>query len=424
MGFFTLLEVATMPVLQVLIISILGAYMATNYCNLLTADARRQMNKIVFVVFTPSLMFASLAKTVTLQDIISWWFMPINIGLVFLIGGSLGWVVVKILKPEPHLEGLVIATCSAGNLGNLMLIVVPAICNEKGSPFGDQNLCNSVGLSYASFSMALGGFFIWSYTYHLIRTSGITYRAMQLAKETIPKLPNKDFDADAETKLLKEDDEDEKFAVVVSSPDLFDEQNETLAIITQTSSGKVVADEKQSVSDKIVSVLHQIVEELLAPPTVGAILGFAFGATPWLKSLIIGDGAPLRVIQDSIKLLGDGTIPCITLILGGNLTQGLRSARLKPMVIIGVIVVRYVVLPVIGMGVVKAAGDFGLLPADPLFRYVLMLQFTLPPAMNIGTMTQLFDVGQEECSILFLWTYLVASLAITLWSTVYMYILS
>lgn len=28
--------------------------------------------QIVFMVFTPSLMFASLAKTVTLQDIISW----------------------------------------------------------------------------------------------------------------------------------------------------------------------------------------------------------------------------------------------------------------------------------------------------------------------------------------------------------------
>lgn len=39
-------------------------------------------------------------------------------------------------------------------------------------------------------------------------------------------------------------------------------------------------------------------------------------------------------------------------------------------------------------------------------------------------MTQLFDVAQEECSILFLWTYLVAALALTVWSTIYMWILS
>lgn len=44
--------------------------------------------------------------------------------------------------------------------------------------------------------------------------------------------------------------------------------------------------------------------------------------------------------------------------------------------------------------------------------------------MYAGTMTQLFDVGQEECSVLLLWTYLVAALALTAWSTIYMWILS
>jgi hypothetical protein len=40
--------------------------------------------------------------------------MPVNIGLTFLIGGILGWILVKILRPKPYLEGLVIATCSSG----------------------------------------------------------------------------------------------------------------------------------------------------------------------------------------------------------------------------------------------------------------------------------------------------------------------
>lgn len=39
--------------------------------------------QIVFVVFTPSLMFASLAKTVTLQDIISWFVSPLQTSWVF-----------------------------------------------------------------------------------------------------------------------------------------------------------------------------------------------------------------------------------------------------------------------------------------------------------------------------------------------------
>lgn len=49
MGFLTLLQVASMPIMQVLIISILGALMATEYLNLLPADTRKTLNKVVTV---------------------------------------------------------------------------------------------------------------------------------------------------------------------------------------------------------------------------------------------------------------------------------------------------------------------------------------------------------------------------------------
>ena len=42
-----------------------------------------------------------------------------------------------------------------GNLGAIPLILIPAVCKEKGSPFGDSNSCNTRGLAYASLSMAV-----------------------------------------------------------------------------------------------------------------------------------------------------------------------------------------------------------------------------------------------------------------------------
>lgn len=63
---------------------------------------------------------------------------------------------------------------------------------------------------------------------------------------------------------------------------------------------------------------------------------------------------------------------------------GLRKATVSPVLIVAVIVVKYVILPAIGIGVVLTAAHLGFLPTDPLFRFVLMIQFTLPPAMNIG----------------------------------------
>ncbi|XP_073058120.1 protein PIN-LIKES 7-like [Primulina eburnea] len=385
MGFLSLLKVASMPVVQVLLISTLGAFMATDYLNLLSTDARRYLNKIAFFVFTPSLVFTSLAQTVRFQDIITWWFMPVNIGITFLIGGSMGWIAVKIIKPEPHIQNLVIAMSSAGNLGNILLIIIPAICKEDGNPFGDKTVCSKAGLSYVSFSMALGNFFIWTYTYHLIRSAGEKYRTTHVVTDDLESSnePN-----DENSHLLNESHH----------------ANYSMG----SNSG----------------ICQKLGKELLSPPVVAAVIGFIFGTIKILRDLIIGDNAPLRVIQNSIKLLGDGTIPCITLILGGNLTKGWRKAKLKPTVIIAVICVRYIILPVVGIGVVKAASHFGFLPSDPLFHFVLLIQFTLPPGMSIGTMTQLFDVAQAECSVLFLWTYLVAGLAVTGWSTVFMWLLS
>jgi len=40
-------------------------------------------------------------------------------------------------------------------MGNLPIVIIPAICDEKGGPFGARDVCRSNALSYASFSMAV-----------------------------------------------------------------------------------------------------------------------------------------------------------------------------------------------------------------------------------------------------------------------------
>ncbi|WOL05325.1 protein PIN-LIKES 7-like [Canna indica] len=412
MGFWSLFLVASAPIVQLLLIGLLGAYLASGYSNLLLATARRDMNKIVFTVFTPSLMLASLAKTVTLEEIISWWFMPVNLGITFLIGSILGWIIVRMFRPPKHLEGLMIATCSAGNMGNLLWIVIPGICEEEGSPFGSDRIPSAHGL--ASLSMAIGGFYIWTHSYSLMRNAAKIFHGSQMDCHGLIEAQEKD---------LYTGEVANQENIISPSIKLGQQTEENQIEIPLLSSGnlhvKVV-----NFCDKTKEALHTIAEELVSPPTVASIIGFIVGATPWLKSLFIGSTAPMKVVEDSVQLLGDGTIPCITLILGGNLTQGLRKSVIKNGEILAIICIRYVILPVFGIAVVKAAYKLGLVPYDPLYHYVLMIQFSVPPAMNIGTMTQLCDVGQDECSVIFLWTYVVATVAVTVWSTIFMWILS
>lgn len=66
------------------------------------------------------------------------------------------------------------------------------------------------------------------------------------------------------------------------------------------------------------------------------------------------------------------------------LVSGLKGSGIQKSVIFGIIVVRYVALPLIGIAVVKGAVRFGLVHHNPLYQFVLLLQFSLPPAMNIG----------------------------------------
>eukprot|EP01018_Ginkgo_biloba_P028880 Gb_20670 [translate_table: standard] len=121
------------------------------------------------------------------------WFMPINVFLTFLFGASLGWIIVKITKPPEYLKAIVIANCSAGNLGNLIIIIVPALCQERGSPFGEPSVCNAYGIAYASFSMALGAIFIWTFIYSLVRSASQVKKENELEGGIDEKVPNNDY---------------------------------------------------------------------------------------------------------------------------------------------------------------------------------------------------------------------------------------
>lgn len=43
----------------------------------------------------------------------------------------------------------------SGNMGNLPIVIIPAICNEKGGPFGELDDCRKRALSYSFCSLAV-----------------------------------------------------------------------------------------------------------------------------------------------------------------------------------------------------------------------------------------------------------------------------
>nr|CAB3457429.1 unnamed protein product [Digitaria exilis] len=378
---------------------------------------------IVFYVFNPSLVAIYLAKTITMESLAKLWFMPVNILLAFTFGLFFGWIVVKVTRAPAKLRGLILGCCSAGNLGNIFLIIIPALCKEKGSPFGNPDVCQTYGLAYSSLSMALsqlllehiiGAVFLWSIVYNIVRTmSNVT-----------------EGDGDAQTnqtKVLVSGTATETVAEDSCST-LNDHTNEcTLPLI---STNIPPAKKKVPVLERTWKFLSSISEtvdlkKLFAPSTIAVIVGFIIGGIPLFRTAIIGDTAPLRVLQESAELIGGGAIPSVTLIMGANLLNGVRGgASVQPSVIAGVVVVRYIMLPLLGTALVRGAVRIGLIQPDPLYQFILHLQYAVPPAMNIGTIMQLFGVGESECSVIFVWVYALASVAVTVWSAFFMWTLS
>ncbi|XP_047180068.1 protein PIN-LIKES 3-like [Vigna umbellata] len=404
MELWKLFTTALIPVLKVLIITGLGTFLALHRFNILRESARKHLNALVYFVFTPALICSILAKTITFKSLAMVWFMPLNILLTFIIGTALGWLCLKITKAAPDMQGLVLGCCAAGNQGNMPLIIIPAVCKESGSPFGAVNVCNTKGMSYASLSMAISNIYIWTFVYQIIRV--YSCRNFNVNKVDSPTVgPVSAMEADLENHS--------------STPEVTAPQTNDLVTPFKTDT---VSKEKQITKPLRTLVKRLNLKILLAPPTLGSFVGLIIGVVPPFKKMFVGDDAPFRVVEDSASMLGDACIPAMTLLVGANLLNGLKRSGLKPSVLVGIIVVRYIALPIIGVFIVKGAIRYGIIHQDPLYHFILLLQYALPPAISISTITQLFGAGETECSIVMLVTNVCASFTLTLWSTFFMWL--
>ncbi|KAI8549226.1 hypothetical protein RHMOL_Rhmol06G0009800 [Rhododendron molle] len=418
MKLLDLFVAASIPVVKVLLVTAVGSFLALDHINILGEDTRKHMNNNVFYVFNPALVGSNLAQTITYESLVELWFMPVNILITFIIGSALGWAVNQITRAPTHLRGLVIGCCAAGNLGNILIIIIPAVCKDKGSPFGAPDVCHRYGMAYASLSMAVGAVYLWSYVYNIVRISS-SKSSKEVKIVDSPECMSSKDTSKSEQLSYKE-------PLLSSVPCVVSEDHASqFALPCTRFEGKAQVPFLDHVKQKIGMLLGKInLKRLFAPSTIGAIVGFIVGLVPQIRTALIGDAAPLQVIQDSVSLLGDGAIPAVTLILGGNLLRGLKGSGIQKSIILGVIVARYIALPLMGIVIVKGALRFGFVHENPLYQFVLLLQFAVPPAMNIGTITQLFGAGESECSVIMLWTYALASISLTLWSTFFMWLVT
>eukprot|EP00882_Tetradesmus_deserticola_P034257 GHRQ01039234.1.p3 GENE.GHRQ01039234.1~~GHRQ01039234.1.p3 ORF type:complete len:111 (+),score=42.64 GHRQ01039234.1:3-335(+) len=109
-------------------------------------------------------------------------------------------------------------------------------------------------------------------------------------------------------------------------------------------------------------------------------------------------------MQDCIAMFGDCCIPSLMLMLGATLAKGPGRCCPPLRVVLGVTVARLLLLPMLGTGWLLLASKAGWLVApDSMFLLVLLIQNSVPTALNVHTLATLNSNREEEVGALLFW---------------------
>ncbi|KAF8394787.1 hypothetical protein HHK36_018723 [Tetracentron sinense] len=391
---FTTMKFAVLPIAKVFTMCFLGFLMASKYVNILPTSGRKLLNGLVFSLLLPCLIFSQLGRAVTLQKMLEWWFIPVNVVLATISGSLIGLVVASIIRPPYPFFKFTIVQIGIGNIGNVPLVLIAALCRDKSNPFGDSDKCSQDGNAYISFGQWVGAILLYMYVFQMLAPP-----------------PEGTFE-------IEDGDLPIKSPPKIGTP-------EQVPLITQETGP---TDSNTSNQGKIKGFLAFIyvklkLKQILQPPIIASILAMVIGAVPFLKRLILTDDAPLFFFTDSCIILGEAMIPCILLALGGNLVDGPGSSKLGLRTTAAIIFGRLVLVPPAGLGIVMLADKLGFLPpGDKMFRFILLLQHTMPTSVLSGAVASLRGCGRDAAAVLF-WVHIFAIFSMAGWIVLYLSIL-
>ncbi|VVB12777.1 unnamed protein product [Arabis nemorensis] len=403
------IKIAVMPIAKVFTMCFLGLLMASKYVNILPPSGRKLLNGLVFSLLLPCLIFSQLGQAVTLHKMLQWWFIPVNVILGTISGSLIGLLVATIIRPPYPYFKFTIIQIGVGNIGNVPLVLLAALCRDTNNPFGDSEKCTIDGTAYISFGQWVGAIILYTYVYQMFAP------------------PPEGFDAEEEDPPLKNLPEDvapeqvplltQNFPKEISPPQV--------RLPVQNPEPRGRGDSRKNKIAQIFVFLYEKLKlkQIVQPAIVASILAMILGAIPFTKKLIFTNGAPLFFFTDSCMILGDAMIPCILLALGGNLINGPGSSKLGFKTTAAIIFGRLVLVPPVGLGIVTLADKLGFLPADDkMFRFVLLLQHTMPTSVLSGAVANLRGCGRESAAVLF-WVHIFAIFSMAGWMVLYISIL-
>ncbi|KAL9238843.1 hypothetical protein vseg_013215 [Gypsophila vaccaria] len=390
------IKIAVLPIAKVFTMCFLGFLMASKFVNILPSNGRKLLNGLVFTLLLPCLIFSQLGQAITLQKMIEWWFIPFNVILATISGSLIGLLVATLFRPPYPFFKFTVVHIGIGNIGNVPLVLIAALCRDTANPFGESDKCSQAGTAYISFGQWVGAIILYTYVFQMLAPPPEGTFDVEGGHLPVKNYPHNGNSTPEQVPLLS--------------------LNSDPVVSDALSKGKL-KEFLEFIYDKL--KLKQIIQ----PPIIASILAMGLGCVPFLKRLIFESDGPLFFFTDSCMILGEAMIPCILLALGGNLVDGPGSSKLGFRTTAAIIFGRLVLVPPVGLGIVTLADMLGFIPAgDKMFKFVLLLQHTMPTSVLSGAVANLRGCGKESAAILF-WVHIFAIISMSGWIVLYIHIL-
>lgn len=435
------LHSAVVPLMKLLTLTLIGLILAHPKTQLVPRGTFKLLSKLVFALFLPCLIFVHLGESITLNDFLLWWFIPLNVIVSTVLGCILGYIVALVCRPPPQFIRFTVIMTGFGNTGNLPIAIIGSVCHSKGHPFGPD--CHRTGIAYVSFAQWVAVILVYTLVYHMMEppmeyyevvTEGVEDEIVPVTSGNIsrPLLHEGEWPGmhDKGTEHSKTPFIARVFLSLSGSsqthfPDLdLTEEGGRGDGGNSPKSIRCFAEPKMVRRIRIVAEQTPI-RHILQPPTIASLLAIVIGLVPMLKSFVFGTDAPLAFITDSLEILAGAVVPSVMLILGGILAEGPNDSSLGLRTTIGIIVARLVVLPLFGIGVVALADKLDLLvKGDEMYRFVLLLQYSMPSAILLGAIASLRGYAVKEASALLFWQHVFAVISLSVYIVVYFNLLS
>ncbi|KAJ6369633.1 hypothetical protein OIU76_027974 [Salix suchowensis] len=429
-----IVKAAIVPLLKLIALTLFGLIIAHPKIQLVPKATFKLLSRLVFALFLPCLIFTQLGPSITLSNIVQWWFIPVNVIISTAIGCVLGCLVAIICRPPREFVRFTIIMTAFGNTGNIPLAIVSSVCHSSDAPFGPG--CYGNGIAYVSFSQWVSVILVYTLVYHMMEPPLEQHEIVDEEEVEIQEVP-----VDLSNPLLVEADWpgiEEKETGNSKTP-LIARLFNSISSISQTSLPEMEAIEEggeagggrgaESVrclaEPRVVRKIRVVAEQtpfhhIIQPPTIASFLAIVIGVIPALKHFVYGADAPLQVITESLSMMASAAVPSVMLILGGILGEGPNESKLGIRTTIGIIVARLLVLPVIGIGVIYSAGKWNLLiPGNHLYQFVLLLQYTTPSAILLGAIASLRGYAVKEASALLFWQHVCGVVSLSIYMIVY-----